>query len=751
MSLASVLRRTRGIAGLTQEELAERAGISARTVSDVERGLRVRIYKDTAERLADALGLHGEARREFELAARGRVPAAAPATVLPIPPTRLIGRERELDMLLAALRRQDIRLVTVSGPGGIGKTRLALEAASRLDIGGAVTFVQLGTIADPTQVLVALAHAVGVSGAREASIEAIAELVGGRRLLVVLDTFEHVLDAAPKIAALLAACPRVTFLVTSRESLRIRGEHTVVLPTLAIPAAPSIDAVNAAPASELFIERAMAVSPEFVIDAAAAAVIAEICRRLGGLPLAIELAAARVKYFALPELRDQLLGSIDALSAGPLDLPPRQQTMRSTIAWSYALLDEQQRELFRDLCVFSGGWSLDAAAAVCARDVSDGLRLLVDKSLVVRSGATRSRYDMLDVIREFGVEAGITTATRDRHLAHFVAMAEEAEPHLGTGAQRVWLARLEHEHDNINSALRYALTHGDEETALRLSVAVWRYWMLQGHLGEGRVWLRQALAACTACDPHLRGKGMWALAWAAYHLGDYAEAAACGDRMMRLLEGRDDAVELRNALTIQGIVDLAYGRYAAAMEPLTRCVDVLGERDHGWLTATSLLNLGMASAHAGDPRARDVLEQARGRYVALGDRNFETRAVLYLGYAALVADDGSRAVACFRNSLIAFWELDDLWGVTEAVEGLAAAAATLSHAERASVLGGAADSLRDRLGTRTLPADGALLERTLTAARTTVSSDEWEQLWQSGQAMSAEAVVEYALSSTDAS
>ena len=253
MTLASVLRRTRGIAGLTQEELAERAGISARTVSDVERGLRVRIYKDTAERLADALGLEGPARTELEAAARGRTPVAAPATVFPIPPTRIIGREREVGQLLSVLRREDIRLVTVTGPGGIGKTRLALEAASRLSFDGGVTFVQLGTIADPAQVLVALAHAVGVSGAREPSIDAIAELVGGRRFFVVLDTFEHVLDAAPQIAALLAACPRVTLLVTSRESLRIRGDHAVVIPTLAIPAAPTIDAVYAAAASELFI------------------------------------------------------------------------------------------------------------------------------------------------------------------------------------------------------------------------------------------------------------------------------------------------------------------------------------------------------------------------------------------------------------------------------------------------------------------------------------------------------------------
>ena len=745
MSLASILRQIRSLAGLTQEELAERAGISARTVSDVERGLRVRMYKDTAVRLADALGLQGAARSEFETAARGRAPVVSPATVLPIPPTRMIGRERELDLLLSALRRQDIRLVTVTGPGGIGKTRLALEAASRLAFDGGVAFVQLGTIADPEQVLAALAHAAGVSGAREPSIDAIAELLGDRRLLVVLDTFEHVLDAARQIAALLVACPRVTFLVTSRETLRVRGEHSVVIPTLTIPAAPSIEAVNAAPASELFIERAAAVSPELAIDAAAASVIAEICRRLGGLPLAIELAAARVKHLALPELREQLLGSFDALTAGPRDLPPRQQTMRSTIAWSYGLLDEQQRELFRDLCVFVGGWSLDTAAAVCARDVSDGLRLLVDKSLVIRGGALRSRYDMLDVIREFGAEAGVTRATRDRHLAHFVALAEEAEPNLGSGAQGVWVARLEEEHDNLNAALRHALTHGHGEASLRLSAAVWLYWLMQGHLSEGRVWLRQALATSRACDPHLRAKGMWALAWVAYHLGDYSEAAACGEQMMQLLEGRDDAVELRNALTIQGIVELAYGRCAAAIEPLARCLDVLGDRDHGWLTATSLLNLGMAEAHAGDRRARAVLAQARARYAALGDDNFESRAVLYLGYAALVAGDASPAVAWFRESLIAFWELDDLWGVTEAVEGLAAAAAALGFGQQAAALGGAADGLRETLGTRALPADRALLDRTLTAARAAASRDEWHRWWQAGRAMSQQELVEYAL------
>jgi transcriptional regulator with XRE-family HTH domain len=325
-TIGSLLKAHRSSTGLTQEELAEKAEVSARTVSDVERGLRTRIYRDTALRLADALDLGEGDRVEFETASRGR--RSQPLQLvspLPTPPTRLIGRDHEVEMLASALEDPEIRLVTLTGPGGIGKTRLALEAASRARTRDGAAFVQLGTLSDPTEVVREIARAVGVSGARAPTIDAIAERLAGHDILLVLDTFEHVLEAASDVATLLSSTSGATILVTSREALRIRGEREVGVPTLDVPSRSTVDAILASPATALFVERAVEVRPSLTIDEATAETIADICRHLNGLPLAIELAAARVRHVPLQTLRDQLEHALDVLVAGPRDLPMRQR------------------------------------------------------------------------------------------------------------------------------------------------------------------------------------------------------------------------------------------------------------------------------------------------------------------------------------------------------------------------------------------------------------------------------------------
>ena len=744
--IGSLLKAHRASTGLTQEELAEKAEVSARTVSDVERGVRARVYRDTALRLADALALGGDDRAEFEAAARGqRRPSSRPTSPLPQPPTRLIGRERELEIVVTALEDPEVRLVTLTGPGGIGKTRLALEAAAKARTRDAAAFVQLGTTSEPAQVIRQIARSVGVPGARVPTIGAIAEHLAGRDTVLLLDTFEHVLEAAPDVADLLATCSGPTILATSRQSLRIRGEHEVAVPTLDVPSAAAIDGILAAPATILFVERAREVLPSLAIDEGAAETIADICRRLNGLPLAIELAAARVKHLPLPTLRDQLEHALDVLVAGPRDLPSRQRTMRDAIGWSYSLLDPSERRAFIDLSVFSGGWSLDAALAVCGEDVIERISGLIDRSLVVRIDDQEPRWGMLDVIHEFAAEKRQGKEAERRHLAYFLSLAEEAELGLGSAGQQVWLLRLAREHDNIRTVLRRSIGSGDAVTALRIVGAIWRFWLLHGDLSEGRGWLQASLDLEPNADPRARAKAIWGLAWLAYHQGDHGIVETCADELLALAGPDADPVEMRNALTIRGIVDLAFERVTDAVPLFERCVELLREAGPSWLLATSLLNLGQATTYAGDARAGSVLEASRDLYLELGDQHFAARSVLYLGYAALLQGDPAAALSSVRESLISFWELEDVWGSTEALEAMAAIAAHRDGGTRALRIAGAADALRETVNMRPFPADHALLERSLARLRPDVDDVAWAASWEAGQAMSLDETVDEAL------
>ncbi|HEY5630282.1 MAG TPA: helix-turn-helix domain-containing protein, partial [Candidatus Limnocylindrales bacterium] len=361
--LGELVRQYRAASGLTQEELAERAGLSARAVSDIERGRRLRVYPDTALRLANALSIEGEERRVFRELSRGRLDglalesrhavAEAPAAGTPL--DRFLGRQRELDALLAVLRSPDVRIVTLTGTGGIGKTRLALEASARCraEFRDGCRVVPLADIRDASHVAAAIARALGVRAERDTTFSALVRHLGTRQVLLVLDTFEHLLDAAPVLVDLLTACPGLKVLVTSRAPLRVSGEHEMAVPALALPplvsATATLGDLAGCPSVELLVERIRAVNPAFELDAANATVLRDICVRLAGIPLAIELAARRTRHMSVDALQERLVDRLDVLSAGARDLPPRQQTMRATISWSYELLDEEARRLFRTL------------------------------------------------------------------------------------------------------------------------------------------------------------------------------------------------------------------------------------------------------------------------------------------------------------------------------------------------------------------------------------------------------------------
>jgi predicted ATPase/DNA-binding XRE family transcriptional regulator len=761
--LAALLKRHRASSGLTQEELAERAGISTRSISDLERGLRKRTYRDTAVRLAESLGLDRPERVRFESTARGHPgsapgrstgPDAALAAVLPIPPTPLIGRHREVEVILAALGRPDVRLLTLTGPGGIGKTRLALEVAGRVDLGHAVAFVPLADTAEPGLVPSLVAEALGVTPGSDSATSALATHLRDRRLLLVLDTFEHVLDAAPVVAGLLASCPGLAFLVTSRAPLRIRGEHEIPVPPLEVPGEGDEDP-DGSPAVALFLQRARAVRPELEMAGDTISIAADICRRLEGLPLAIELGAARVRYLPLAALRDQLEHQLTVLTGGPRDLPRRQRAMRDTVAWSYHLLDPEAQRLFERLSVFAGGWTLEATEAVCGSrgtDTLDGMRALVDEGLVfVADTAGEPRYGMLDVIREFAAEqleeAGDARELPHRHAEYFATLAEEAEPQLGAAAQETWLLRLDAERQNIRTALRWTIDTKDAVLALRLAGAHWRAWQVRGDLAEGRSWLREALAVEPRGYPELRTKVLWGAAWLAFHQGDYEEAERITAELLVIQRRVDDPIGTRNALTVRGMVAMGRGRYAAAIPALRECVEICRPMGRSWHLATSLLNLAQPTMHLGDlAGATALLREAQELYRELGDSHFAARSVAYLAHTALLAGDAERAQSLFASSLREFDEIGDRGGIAEVLAGMSAVGAAEGWGLRAARIAGAAEALREAQGARPLPFEQAITEgRFLREAREQVGEDAWSDAWREGRAMGLDRAIELAL------
>jgi predicted ATPase/DNA-binding XRE family transcriptional regulator len=760
-------------AGLTQAELAEEAGVSERTISDLERGVRRTVYPATARQLAAALSVGTDALRGFMSEARtgrgletgerdeiGAMPADHRARI-PIPLTRLLGREPDLALALSLVRDPRVRLVTIVGPGGIGKTRLAVEVANQAAEGfaGGSYFVSLSASDDPAMVLPLLATAVGVAPESGDLQAALARRFAGEPALVVLDTFEHVVAAAPAIGGILAVSPGLTVLATSRTPLHLRGEHEVTLQPLKVGVDP--DHPGMAPAVDLFFERAAAVEPGFDRTAAAVDAVTDICARLDGLPLAIELAAARVRHMPLGDLRRQLEHRLDPLVGGARDLPARQQTMRGTLDWSYALLGPAEMRLFRSIAAFRGGFGRTAvveivqqADATGGTDLMSSLTGLIDSSLVlVGSGASGdARYRLLDVTREYAVERATAASEfeglRRRHADFFLSVAEQAEPGMRSAHQREWYSRLLDDEGNFRSALKWALEVGEPDIALRLAGALWMFWRWAGLFAEGGGWLEAAILAARGSSLEVRCQGIWGAGWLAYHQGDYKRTGELGAELLKALPRSGHNLLRRNGLTLLGNAALAEGRKDEAVVVLQEALAFCESRVPNWHLATSLLNLGTALLQADNvAQAGKDFERALVIYEEMGDQHFAARTLIQLGYASLLMGEPGKAARSIGRAMEKVTQIGDGWGIAEGLE----AVATLSSEgdpRAAALLAGAAERLRDRISMRQHPADAIINRRHLVRARDAIARAAFRHAWVEGRGLALTDAVDLALTAS---
>jgi predicted ATPase/DNA-binding CsgD family transcriptional regulator len=643
---------------------------------------------------------------------------------LPVPLTGLIGRETEVATLASLLRRDDARLVTLTGPGGTGKTRLALEVANvvRADFPDGVYFVALASVGDPAVVLSTIAHALGVreQGDRPL-VEQIATAVGDRRLLVVLDNFEQITAAASDVAALLVSCARMAALVTSRSLLRIRGEREFAVPPLPVPdpaRLPSPAELAANPAVALFLDRAQATKPDLDLTEANAPAIAEICARLDGLPLALELAAARVRLLPPTAMLPRLANRLGLLTAGPRDLPERQQTLRNAIAWSHDLLTEDEQILFRRLAVFPGGCTLEAAETVLSSRetgvgsreltaseglapdsrlpspdfVLDGIESLADHSLLRQFTGPdgEPRFVMMETIREFAAEelvsCGENSAFRDRQTAYFAAFAEEASHGVAGPEQAAWLDRIESELPNIRAALDWLVSQGNAAESQRLTSALLRFWEARGRLTEGRGWHERALAL--GGEPgSARARALSTAATLARRQGDLDRAEALYQDSLAIYRALDDHPSIGSALNNLGVIALQRGDFAGAASLYEEALAAFRAQDDRPRTAAVLNNLGMVARRRQDfPRATTLYQEALDLHRTLGDQRGMGLALNNLGVLAYDQGDVTRAAALYDEALAVFRALDDRLNTALALYNLAEAVRDQGDLPRAAAL-----------------------------------------------------------------
>ena len=728
---------------------------------------------------------------------------------MPVQRTSFIGRERELENLRKLLSSENVRLVTLTGPGGIGKTRLALEMVSKMEesFSGGIYFVALSAITGNEALNTAIARAIGLREVPgESARETLREYVRGltEPVLLVLDNFEHLISGSAEIADLLSLNVNLTAIVTSQALLHLYGEHEFSVPPLATPelrsVPTSVENLSHFPAVALFQERAKAVKHDFTITKDNAAAISAICARLDGLPLAIELAASRIKLLSPATLRMRLESSLNVLTGGARDLPLRQQTLRGTVNWSYSLLNAAEQSLFRRLSVFVGGCTLEGVEAVCdtkrdlGLDVLDGMASMVDKSLSqqIEHPGAETRFLMLSTIREYALErlaeSGEEFATRRAHAAYYLVLAEECGEKLTSHPE--WLERFDLEHQNFRDALEFLVRTGDADWGMRLGAALFHFWETREHFAEGRASLERLLQLPGAARPRMRARLLFSAAVLASSQGDFDSAEKLHRESLKACRDRHDHRGAAVALNALGVTIRDRGDLDTACSLFEQCVATWRELGSPIDTARALSNLANVIRLQGNyARAHALYDECLVIFHEVGDSTGVAWTLNYLGDLVQESVDFIAARSYYEQSLAAFRQLRDHWGIASTLCDLArlsaaqsqhedaerlycesirifqdlghkrgiarvlecfsVTAAAQSRSEQSLRLAGAAAALRLRIGSPLIPAEQSRLDKQLASARNMLANTAGLEAWSSGWEMSLEEAVNEALGKRD--
>lgn len=724
---------------------------------------------------------------------------------LPEPPTPIIGRQRELAVITDLLTQEAVRIVTLTGPGGTGKTRLSLEIghSSLEQFPDGVFFVDLAPITDPGLVPTTVAHTLGLrEGGGRPPFDSLKEYLAGRRMLLILDNLEQIIAAAPFVAQLLAAAPKVKLLVTSRIPLQIRGEREYPLPILPVPPqtpAPSPDQLLAYESVRLFVRQAQAARPTFELTPDNAAAVAGICRRLDGLPLALEIAAARIRILPPAAILKRLDQSLNLLTGGAVDLPQRHQTVRAAIDWSYTLLSPEEQRVFARLSVFVGGFTFETAEAICnwdgTLDVLSGIEALVRNSLVHavewpdNAGDDEPRFDMLQTIRDYASEkladSGELPTAGFTHARFFSEFSYAALGQIQSGGAMLWLARTEADHDNYRAAMTWALEMpGAAGLAAQITVYLSWFWFRHGHFHEGRNWTERVVSAIAGAEPAVAAPALSAAAIMANWNGDLSVAADYIDRGTRLADEAGSEFEQAGCHFFYGVILLNQGQPQPAYNHLTLAAELLDQPSYRWLQTTSLVHLSNAALGLNQPeQALKMLNTAYPLIKAMGDQyqiswtlqNYgevarvqgdyaaareyyrqaeiaareaeapseDARLAHTHGYLALHDGDPDEAEALFRKSLDMFRVMAMKRGLCECLAGLAAVGAARGRHAWATQLLAAAETQLTSSGAAWWPADQVEVDRTRRHLREALGEAEFERLWAMGRGMGLEKALEY--------